>query len=585
MIHPHPCTVLDLLSQPYNYVIPRYQRGYDWQKEEISELIDDLLESQSSLYLGTMIFDAADRARTNAVAVVDGQQRLTTILLMLIACRQIAEALGQHQIAAQTQGRIAFIDPATGETRGPRLHSSASIRDLFDYVASQPWNGTFPTKLEKKQIKLQVRYLKPAYDYIAKSLGIKTKEDLSRTLKAIYQITVIRIDVDEEEEAFSIFERTNARGVDLEVEDLLKNYLYQKAVPDLDEQWSGLVGNADGTVLRMLKYFYMARNGPVAKSELYKKLKLYAVTLQDSKILVEQLVEFSTFYALVRREGNAKAVSEYFNAIGLESIGNDQDSYDRVFHTFQALRLFKVTQAIPILHAAVLCALRTEEAGNRKALLNLIQNVERYHFLNNAIGERPTNEIERIYGRYCSEFKISSSISKTASELMKDLQSTLVEKQEFVRRFVQISYAPSTLGLIAYIFDRQCNIGRAPGQRVSVFDPDPKVKRRSYNLEHFAPQTPKAPAKALDLNDNIGNLLAICFRVNASLGQDTPERKIERLEAELASKIENQANVKDFIKFAKPKAKNWSDKDIIDRAKSMAEDAYDRIWRFPTQST
>src|SRR5690348_10800366 len=100
MIHPIPCTIGDLLTKPYTFEIPRYQRDYSWQREEVGELIGDLLGSENSLYLGTMIFDASDNSRTGSVAVVDGQQRFTTILLMLIACRSAARRLNAGQIEA-----------------------------------------------------------------------------------------------------------------------------------------------------------------------------------------------------------------------------------------------------------------------------------------------------------------------------------------------------------------------------------------------------------------------------------------------------------------------------------------------------
>ena len=584
MIHPQPCTILDLLNQPYNFVIPTYQRGYDWQKEEIGELVDDLLTSESPLYLGTMIFDDAEKDKTNSVSVVDGQQRLTTLLLMLIACREAALKLGESQIAAQTQSRIAFIDAATGETKGSRLLTSLSIRDLFDYIAAQPWDRKFPIKLAKKHTKLQVRYLKPAYDYIEESLAIKSRSDLSRVLTAIYKINVIRIDVDQEEEAFSIFERTNARGVDLEVEDLLKNYLYQKGVSDLGEKWATIIGNSDRTVLRMLKYFYMAHNGPVAKADLYKRLKAYAVTLDNTEVLVDQLKSFSDFYATVRREQQPQVVCAFFHEIGFTSLSADQDKYERVFNVFQGLRLFRITQAVPLIYSALLCALRLDDVTKPqtgKQLISLIQNLERYHFINNAIGERPTNEVERIYAKFCLEFKTSKSFSKTSTELLDELAKTLISDKVFTEKFCQLSYSQATLPLIAYVFDRICNVGKAPGQRLQIYNPDPRVLRKAHNIEHFAPQKPEDSKKPVDAVDNIGNLLAISFQVNSSLGNLSPQKKIQKLKGDLAGKIANATYVNTFISSYEQKAANWSDSAIEARAADLAKYCYKEVWRFP----
>src|SRR5262249_48352940 len=155
---------------------------------------------------------------------------------------------------------------------------------------------------------------------------------------AIYKTRVIRIDIEGQEEAFSIFERTNARGVDLEVSDLLKNYLYQQGVADLDDKWSEIIKNSDGTILRMLKHFYVSRQGYVSKSDLYKKIKQYSQELGGAAQVVEQLREFSQFYSAVQTEGGSEPIKEYFRSVGCEEIATDQDLRERIHISLQGLR-------------------------------------------------------------------------------------------------------------------------------------------------------------------------------------------------------------------------------------------------------
>ena len=587
MIHPIPCTIGDLLTQPYTFEIPRYQRDYSWQREEVGELIDDLIGSDNSLYLGTMIFDASDKGRAGSVAVVDGQQRFTTIFLMLIACRTAAKRLTFSQIEAQTQSRIAFVDPATGDTRGTRLKTSSSIRDVFTLMADSTWNESFPLKIGKKHVRLQVRALKPAYQLISDTLDIQSKEKLSKVLAAIYRISIIRIDVDAEEEAFSIFERTNARGVDLEVEDLLKNFLYQKGVPDLNKKWNEIIANADGTALRMLKYFYVARNGAVSKVDLYKRLKLYSNTIGSTELLVEQLVDFSRFFALARREQGTDALIKYFQELGWYAISTVAERTDRLQFSLQALRLFKVTQAIPLLYAAILCIQRLEEfsqQGAAKHFVRLAENLENYHFINSAVGEGQTNKIEGIYAKYCIEFNASNLFEKTANSLLTELQGVCLTASQFSEKFSQLGYSPQNLGLLAYIFDRICNAGRPPGQRVTIFNPNLNLTKRNHNIEHFAAQNPKEGEPRSEIVDSIGNLLAICLRVNSSLQNDSPETKLKRLRGELSDKIENLGYVNDFLSTYEKRledGKAWDDTAIKERTEQMAQEAYTKVWKFP----
>ena len=62
------------------YVVPIYQRSYAWEKYEIEQLIEDIIESEGNYYLGNLIVDRIDE---NVFSVIDGQQRLTTLFLIL----------------------------------------------------------------------------------------------------------------------------------------------------------------------------------------------------------------------------------------------------------------------------------------------------------------------------------------------------------------------------------------------------------------------------------------------------------------------------------------------------------------------
>src|ERR1039458_4940041 len=105
MLSPNPKSISDVLSALSPYAIPLYQRDYTWGKEEAEELIDDLTNYQedlgekklgggkSELFLGNFIFETGKDRKTY---IVDGQQRLTTIILLLLACRRKAIELGMN---------------------------------------------------------------------------------------------------------------------------------------------------------------------------------------------------------------------------------------------------------------------------------------------------------------------------------------------------------------------------------------------------------------------------------------------------------------------------------------------------------
>jgi hypothetical protein len=582
MINPDPAKLEDILNSSLQYVVPNYQREYKWGKDEALEFLDDLkgsAETGKQLFLGTLIFDVSNRAH-GKIAIVDGQQRVTTILLLLVACRERAKALGAHNIATKIQDKITFTDPTTAESVGARLISSESIRDVFEEICKADWSGLFPSKISKKtRVKRQVSRLKPTYDYFASKIASLTREQLSAFLKALYSSYAVRIDIEDVEEAFSIFERTNARGLDLEASDLLKNYLFAAGVPDLEAKWQQILDNAEGTILRMLKFFYVAKKGYVAKAELYKKIKEYSRTISPAE-LVGQLEQFSEFYSDIRLATDS-SLKAYFESIGCSAIVTDQNKFERVQHALQGLRLFKISQIYPVLYAALSRLIAENEGGNAnkaKLVVELFEQLERYHFVNNAVCDRVGNEVEKLYAEFSAQYALAADFETTTKALIDALKKQLATEEEFVSRFVELTYEPETIPLIAYVFDRFNNYGLHPGQRIPIFNADTKVLRKNHNIEHFYPQNPVSLPKIPEV-DNIGNLLAISFRTNSKLGNAEPQEKLGLLTGKLEKEVQNLYYVREFAQKYAAEIPTWSSAGISARAKDMASIAYKSVWK------
>lgn len=584
MFNPVPTRVEDILNSPSQFAIPLYQREYKWGTDEALELIEDLKSypgtDDDKLFLGNLIFENTKGQKT---FVVDGQQRLTTLMLLLVACRTHAKRLDNSSLATAIQNKIGFMDATTAESLGCRLIASDSIKEVFEHITNGSWNEIFPTLIGKKSVKRQVNRLKPIYDFFLDQITAFNQPELSGFLRSIYNAYVIRIDIEDEIEALKIFERTNARGLDLEVSDLLKNYLFSQKFEGIEELWKQVLDNSDGTVLRMLKYFYVSKRGHVRKPELYKKLKSYGAE-KGAQILTEELAEFSRFYQLFRNP-TEKQTKDYFECIELFEISRDEHKYQKINAALEALEEFKVAQFCPPAYAAVECLIKGGKnamAKNAKALIRLYEAFEKYHFVNNVICERVGNEVERLYSESCVAFCKSSDFVTTADKLTADLKSKLAKEDEFVAKFTDINYAQDKLSLICYIFDRFNNHGLDPAQRVIIYNPDPKL-RKNHNIEHFLPQKPepslKVKPRTLERVDNIGNLLPLYFRTNSRLSNATPAKKIERLKGEMNKEIQNLPYVNDFVTRYGSRAASWDEEAILNRAREMALHAYRTVWK------
>jgi hypothetical protein len=585
MFTPNRARIAEILNAQSQFVIPVYQRDYKWGKDEALELIEDLRNYSTSdgenLFLGNLIFQ---NPQGNKTFVVDGQQRLTTILLLLVACRMHSLQLKKPELAQAILGKITFTDDTTAESKGARLIASDSVREIFEHITKGSWDGKFPHVLGKKPVKRQVNRLKPIYDYFLDEVSKLDKDGLSKFLGAIYNSFVIRIEIESEVDALSIFERTNARGMELEISDLLKNYLFSKEVAGIKELWEQIVENSGWTILRMLKYFYVSKKGPILKPQLYRKLRIYAAEATPQQ-MTEELVAFSRFYRIVKA-ADESSTKTFFEERECPKIYGHQPRYQKLNASLQALREFGVTQFCPPAYAAIECLVRNggqAKDSDAKVLVRLFDAFEKYHFINNAVCERVGNEVEKLYADFCVEFSTSTDFIKTSDKLIKELISKLATKDEFIANFVEICYSLDQLSFLAYIFDRFNNCGLDPSMYVRIYNPDPKIMRRNQNIEHFLPQNPASELKikpeTLEVLDNIGNLLAISYKTNSRLGNASPAKKIERLKGDLKKEIANMPQVNEFVAKYSADALTWNSKKILKRADDMAVEAYEKVWK------
>jgi uncharacterized protein with ParB-like and HNH nuclease domain len=97
-------TVRSLLKSAY-YLIPRFQRPYSWGPDNVADLWEDAVqESQGDYFIGAMVLFPSSK---DTFAVVDGQQRLTTIVLLMCALRT---AFHEHDDSARAEGTHGFVE-------------------------------------------------------------------------------------------------------------------------------------------------------------------------------------------------------------------------------------------------------------------------------------------------------------------------------------------------------------------------------------------------------------------------------------------------------------------------------------------
>jgi uncharacterized protein with ParB-like and HNH nuclease domain len=193
------------------FVVPSYQRDYAWEQENIDDLLTDIeetIETKTSHYIGTFILSRTQDE--GGYHVVDGQQRLTTLTMLLNAV--IEHLPGEPKII----NRYTFI--RDGAKPRWRLELAEYNREFFTRML----NGEQPQAESKSQ-----RLLRKAYDYIRGYIAEKAKNGnaLDLYLNSVKQLEVMEFIETDEGKAIRIFQTVNDRGRPLAVVEKAKSLL------------------------------------------------------------------------------------------------------------------------------------------------------------------------------------------------------------------------------------------------------------------------------------------------------------------------------------------------------------------------
>lgn len=544
MKEPRKFSIGNLLHGNVKYIIPEYQRGYDWKGDaQVRDLFADLtgcIESSfaDNLFLGTMILDVSKEKEAASLEVIDGQQRLTTLVIALMAARDYArDILDDEALALSVQSYISNAN-ALSEAAHHRLEASVTIADVFSLMCDYTWDRTFPTSIKKDgktvSVRRQASRLKPIYTFCSAQIAAFCGGDKSKFKKLANQIVehtfVIRIDIDDRAEAFEIFERTNARGKGLEVSDLLKNFLFSKEKEYTDESitevWDEIVEGFGDNLLRALKYFWISRKGAVTSRDLYRKLRYYAGDIGITKF-IDELRGFSRFYHAYHAD-DPDVLREWLVAQDFPA----NDMYLKEFRrACSILRLFAVTQVVPFIFS-LMRAYRTEETKEKaaKKVLTMLRTLESFHFVNNKVCNRIGNETEKAYSDF-SEKLFHGGLAETEAVRLW-FQTAMAGAEEFAGSLSAISYQSRLDRItIRYVYDKLVNVGVKDGQRIDLVDIEAIQRgiKSSYDIEHLLCQSEADTEDALEYIHQIGNLIVIPKQINGIMSNASFEQKMDML--------------------------------------------------------
>ncbi len=260
------------------YVIPTYQRRYSWHERQVMELIEDILliEEGDTHLLGSIVCLASHhRAGLNQLELVDGQQRLTTVTILLECIQQRLEENGNSSEASEI-GRLLAAKPLNGRQVRKIALDSIDAEEFLDLIG-QNTQRTFKNQ-----------DLVRAFKLIRQETTDASLDEIQAFLyRLINQAIIIRLDVDNAKDAFKLFETINNRGLRLSPTDIIKNFLLGnaarfgvEALETARKSWAELLAHLDETNTdAFFRYYLMAiTQSRVITSEIVAKFKTVFMT-------------------------------------------------------------------------------------------------------------------------------------------------------------------------------------------------------------------------------------------------------------------------------------------------------------------
>ncbi|WP_204103838.1 MULTISPECIES: DUF262 domain-containing protein [Spirulina sp. CCY15215] len=548
----------ELIGNGKIYQVPLFQRDYSWTEDNWEDLWQDILtlhnNPPSGHYMGALVLQSSQDS-DKKFTIIDGQQRLATLSIIAIAIlEKIQELINREEEVEDNKKRKEIL-------RGDYLseQNPSSLRYSSKLFLNENNNDFYQSNLINLRKPKNIRSLAKsnqllwkAFDYFCKCLdklpevtnsGAKLTEFLTDTIAE--QLLFIQINVENELNAYIVFETLNARGIELSSTDLLKNYLFSlfQGPDDLKEaqrQWKRIIDIVQMEKFpEFLRYYLSLQQTRVRQKRIFKIIRESVKDAQQSFDLLDQLENYSDLFTAL-----SNANDEFW-----------RDSPDNQIY-IRELELFRVKQAYPTLFAAY----EKFSPDDFNRLLKLVCVVS---FRYSVISRLNPNELETIYNKIA--IAIMKNEINNPRQVFDKLNPVYVQNKKFEQdfSFFSISTKGQKKKLVRYILWKLEN----DASKRNDLDED------SFSIEHILPESPTedwrknfTDSQIEEMLYRIGNLTPLEPKLNRQVGNDLYSVKQETYQDSVYKLTNNIL------------AEEWTPDTILTRQKNLAKRAV-QIWK------
>lgn len=315
------------------YLIPAYQRDYAWETEQWEQLWDDVSSYKSinaeEHFLGPMIVTPID-GQSDMFEVIDGQQRITTLQLLLALIRDRWVTLGdkstQHDGAGVpnkqlTSELIYSLTPTVRWNFAPNRHLKEIFRSFIQLQLNDKDRKSFSNLQALKTFRYyeHASELKRAYIYFHTKVQDLDEESL-RQFEAylLNKVQLLVVVAGGASNAYLLFETLNYRGLELTQSDLVKSYLFSKLLVSEEDdsyidKWDQIIDKfSKGSPDLFLRHYLLLFHPKVRKRDIYADIREKYKSRNQAIALLGSLSHFANIYSyLIRKEkfaGPKKAI-------------------------------------------------------------------------------------------------------------------------------------------------------------------------------------------------------------------------------------------------------------------------------------
>jgi len=548
--------LLNLLDGKKQFIIPIYQRTYSWQHSQCRQLLDDIIKvgsdnKQLTHFIGSIVYFKPNSSPITSVPellVIDGQQRLTTISLLLLAIIHFLEKHDGIQIEDETWEEILDTYLVNKHRKDDSKYKILLTRkDKVTYTNLV--NGVPHTDTSSKRIREN-------YNFFVEKIN---QENVYTVYLGVKKLIIVDVILEREKDNPQlIFESLNSTGLDLSQADLIRNYVLMglpaDTQKDLYEKYWYPMEQSFGDKISYLPWF----------------IRDYLTMKETSIPKIDQVYErYKKFLKLKNGLGSIdKAVadlyqySQYYVRIALQKEKNKL-----LFSRFSAISKLRIDTSFPFLLAVYHDY--ENEIISEDEFIKILDSVKNYVF-RRAICGIPTNSLNKTFATLYRNVKIESYLESIQSAfLLMDGYKRFPNDAEFKKEIlIKDVYSFRSRN---YLLESLENDGRKE-----------PVNAENYTIEHVLPQNENVSDEwKKELGDNwkeiqekylhtLGNLTLTGYNSEISDKPFTDKKTIDG--GFNSSPLFLNESIRSEIK--------WDEEAILRRARTLAKKACN-IWSRP----